>query len=254
MGPRLSPWPSQSRLSGLVHEAAQPSKPFGCSACIVVFRGAWGTRTIAFSHVTIARYQPVEPQAGMVNSPIVTCSPQVLAILAILLLSKAFLNRGQGSWGPTMNRFSLAIPNLIGLATLALSAVLSLSAAERPRLAVLTDIGGDPDDQQSMVRLMVYANEFEIEALVASASGTPGRVEAGRHPAGPDPRDHRRLRTRAAEPSEARPWLAGGRRAAAASQVRQSAARPKAHWRRARHGRLAVLGRADRRRHCRNAA
>lgn len=41
--------------------------------------------------------------------------------------------------------------------------------AERPRLAVLTDIGGDPDDQQSLIRLMVYANEFEIEALIATA-------------------------------------------------------------------------------------
>jgi hypothetical protein len=41
----------------------------------------------------------------------------------------------------------------------------SLTAAERPRLAVLTDIGGDPDDQQSMIRLMVYANEFDIELL-----------------------------------------------------------------------------------------
>ena len=50
-------------------------------------------------------------------------------------------------------------------------------AAERPRLAVLTDIGGDPDDQQSLVRLMVYANEFEIEALVASASGIPGELK-----------------------------------------------------------------------------
>lgn len=47
-----------------------------------------------------------------------------------------------------------------------------LAAAERPRLLVLTDIGGDPDDQQSMIRLMVYANEFEIEGLIASASGT----------------------------------------------------------------------------------
>jgi len=37
------------------------------------------------------------------------------------------------------------------------------AAAARPRLAVLTDIGGDPDDRQSLVRLMVYANEFEIE-------------------------------------------------------------------------------------------
>lgn len=47
------------------------------------------------------------------------------------------------------------------------------TAAERPRLAVLTDIGGDPDDQQSLIRLMVYSNEFEIEALIASGSGRP---------------------------------------------------------------------------------
>ena len=53
----------------------------------------------------------------------------------------------------------------------------ALHAAERPRLAVLTDIGGDPDDQQAMVRLMVYANEFELEALVASASGTRGELK-----------------------------------------------------------------------------
>jgi hypothetical protein len=46
----------------------------------------------------------------------------------------------------------------------------------RPRLAILTDIGGDPDDQQSLIRLMVYANEFEIEALIASASGTRGEL------------------------------------------------------------------------------
>ena len=50
-------------------------------------------------------------------------------------------------------------------------------AGERPRLLVLTDIGGDPDDQQSMVRLMVYANEFNLEGLVASASGTPGQLK-----------------------------------------------------------------------------
>src|SRR6187401_136231 len=50
-------------------------------------------------------------------------------------------------------------------------------AAERPRLAVLTDIGGDPDDQQSLIRLMVYSNEFEIEALIASASGTRGELK-----------------------------------------------------------------------------
>lgn len=50
-------------------------------------------------------------------------------------------------------------------------------AADRPRLVVLTDIGGDPDDQQSMVRLMTYTNEFDVEGLIASASGTPGELK-----------------------------------------------------------------------------
>ncbi len=48
---------------------------------------------------------------------------------------------------------------------------------EKPRLLVLTDIGGDPDDRQAMIRLMHYSNEFEIEGLVASAAGTPGELK-----------------------------------------------------------------------------
>ena len=39
----------------------------------------------------------------------------------------------------------------------------------KPRLLVLTDIGGDPDDQQSLVRLLTYANEFRIEGLLATS-------------------------------------------------------------------------------------
>lgn len=50
-------------------------------------------------------------------------------------------------------------------------------AQSPPRLAILTDIGGDPDDTQSLIRLMLYANEFKIEALIASASGTRGELK-----------------------------------------------------------------------------
>tara|TARA_R110002049_G_scaffold4601_5_gene32505 strand:- start:704873 stop:705895 length:1023 start_codon:yes stop_codon:yes gene_type:complete len=53
----------------------------------------------------------------------------------------------------------------------------SVGEDDRPRLFVLTDIGGDPDDQQSLIRLMVYCNEFQVEGLVASASGTPGELK-----------------------------------------------------------------------------
>jgi len=67
---------------------------------------------------------------------------------------------------------------------LLLGIALPLFATERPRLAVLTDIGGDPDDQQSLIRLLVHANEFDIEALIASASGTRG--ELGRSITQPD--------------------------------------------------------------------
>lgn len=63
------------------------------------------------------------------------------------------------------------------LIALLLLTAAALGASERPRLCVLTDIGGDPDDQQAMVRLMVYVNEFEIEGLIASASGTPGELK-----------------------------------------------------------------------------
>jgi hypothetical protein len=45
-----------------------------------------------------------------------------------------------------------------------------LSAAEPPRLRVIieTDAGGDPDDEQSLVRFLVYANEWDIEGIIAN--------------------------------------------------------------------------------------
>lgn len=46
----------------------------------------------------------------------------------------------------------------------------------RPRVLVSTDIGGtDPDDFQSMVHLLLYADIFDIEGLVSSPFG-PGRA------------------------------------------------------------------------------
>ena len=39
-----------------------------------------------------------------------------------------------------------------------------------PRLVVLTDIGNEPDDQMSFVRLLLYSNEIDLEALVATTS------------------------------------------------------------------------------------
>ncbi|WP_209402761.1 nucleoside hydrolase-like domain-containing protein [Pseudozobellia sp. WGM2] len=48
---------------------------------------------------------------------------------------------------------------------------------DKNRLVVLTDIGGDPDDQMSLVRLLVYANHFDIEGLIATPHGGENFVE-----------------------------------------------------------------------------
>ncbi|RZJ04846.1 MAG: DUF1593 domain-containing protein [Brevundimonas sp.] len=40
----------------------------------------------------------------------------------------------------------------------------------RSRVLVLTDIGNEPDDAESMVRFLVYANAFDIEGLLATTS------------------------------------------------------------------------------------
>ena len=40
----------------------------------------------------------------------------------------------------------------------------------RPRVLVLTDIANEPDDQMSMVRFLVYSNQFDVEGLVATTS------------------------------------------------------------------------------------
>jgi alpha-L-fucosidase 2 len=52
----------------------------------------------------------------------------------------------------------------------AAAAMLALAAVAKPRLFVLTDLANEPDDEESLVRLLVYSNEFDIEGLVATTS------------------------------------------------------------------------------------
>ncbi|WP_054685265.1 DUF1593 domain-containing protein [Rhodothermus marinus] len=58
---------------------------------------------------------------------------------------------------------------LVLLLLLALQ-VAPTQAQEKHRLIVLTDIGADPDDTQSLVRLLLYANEIDIKGLIATTS------------------------------------------------------------------------------------
>jgi Protein of unknown function (DUF1593) len=49
-------------------------------------------------------------------------------------------------------------------------ALLATPLSAQHRVVVLTDIGNEPDDQMSLVRLLLYSNEIDIEALVATTS------------------------------------------------------------------------------------
>lgn len=63
-----------------------------------------------------------------------------------------------------------ALAVLVQCQTSEAKARVEMIRVERPRLVVLTDIGGDPDDQQSMIRLLLYVNEYQIEGLIATAT------------------------------------------------------------------------------------
>jgi len=53
------------------------------------------------------------------------------------------------------------------LAAMATLAEPAEAPAERLRVMVETDAGGDPDDEQSMVRFLLYANEWDVEGIIA---------------------------------------------------------------------------------------
>ncbi len=48
-----------------------------------------------------------------------------------------------------------------------------------PRVVILSDIGNEPDDQMSFVRLLLYSNELDLEAMIA---GTSTWQKAATHP------------------------------------------------------------------------
>ena len=66
---------------------------------------------------------------------------------------------------------------LVTAGPLRLAPPVSAQPGPRPRVIVSTDIGGtDPDDFQSMVHFLLYADMFDVEGLVSSPYG-PGRRE-----------------------------------------------------------------------------
>lgn len=62
----------------------------------------------------------------------------------------------------------------LALAGLLVACLAAGAAAEsptrRPRVVVLTDITNEPDDEPSLVRFLVFADEYDVEGLIATTS------------------------------------------------------------------------------------
>jgi hypothetical protein len=65
-------------------------------------------------------------------------------------------------------RWSRPLRLTLVLVALSLACITTLPASERPRVLVTTD--GEIDDQCSMVRFLLYANEWDIEGIILSSS------------------------------------------------------------------------------------
>ena len=65
----------------------------------------------------------------------------------------------------------IAVLNFLGVRAVAHpDAKCQLQTTTKPRIFLLSDIDNEPDDAQSLVRLLLYSNEFQIEGLVATTS------------------------------------------------------------------------------------
>ncbi|MDZ7639837.1 MAG: DUF1593 domain-containing protein [Bryobacterales bacterium] len=62
------------------------------------------------------------------------------------------------------------LPLFSFLIALLLSGCCAANAQAKPRVIVLTDIENEPDDTQSMIRFLLYTNQWDVEGLVATTS------------------------------------------------------------------------------------
>ena len=72
--------------------------------------------------------------------------------------------------------FRTSLPAIFAMASSLLLAAQTLPSTHvddfrgKPRVVVISDIGNEPDDQMSFVRFLLYSNEFDVEAMIATTS------------------------------------------------------------------------------------
>jgi hypothetical protein len=73
----------------------------------------------------------------------------------------------------TVGRCAMALLMVLGLSSecrVIAATKVEFVHTEKPRVIVLTDISNEPDDEESMVRFLVYSNEYDVEGLIATTS------------------------------------------------------------------------------------
>lgn len=70
---------------------------------------------------------------------------------------------------------------LQGFALLYFCATHVVASDDRTRIFVLTDIPNEPDDQESLVRLLAHADLYHVEGLVATTSWWPNNTRYPDH-------------------------------------------------------------------------
>jgi hypothetical protein len=67
-------------------------------------------------------------------------------------------------------RSKLILLTFVFMTTVVLQSEILAQQSTRSRLIVLTDIEADPDDSQTLIRLLLYSNQIDIEGLIAVTS------------------------------------------------------------------------------------
>src|SRR5262249_52219249 len=74
--------------------------------------------------------------------------------------------------GRTTNEGRLMVSWLLIICSVIFCSAPTLHAEERLRLLIETDAGGDPDDEQSLVRFLLYTCEWDVEGIIANRPQT----------------------------------------------------------------------------------
>jgi hypothetical protein len=91
--------------------------------------------------------------------------------------------RSPFSWRSRVVKFAFAL--VLSLSCDAATPAAHAETNSRLRVIIETDAGGDPDDEQSLVRFLLYANEWEVEGIIANRARARDGENHNRERTGP---------------------------------------------------------------------